>query len=82
MASVQSPCRAGSPRLKLEVECEEPCQPMRPESLRQAPQPPSFGMGRTHASPNPSIERTHNGGAQWRAPSRAAAPLCAAHVKR
>ena len=32
--------------------------------------------------PNPSIERTHNGGAQLRAPSRAVAPLCAAHVKR
>jgi len=32
--------------------------------------------------PNPSIEGTHNGGAQWRAPSRLAAPLCAPHVKR
>jgi len=32
--------------------------------------------------PNPSIERTHNGEAQWLAPSRLAAPLCAAHVKR
>jgi len=32
--------------------------------------------------PNPSIERTHNGGAQCHAPSRAVAPLCAAHVKR
>jgi len=32
--------------------------------------------------PNPSIEGTHNGGAQWRAPSRSAAPLCAPHVKR
>jgi len=32
--------------------------------------------------PNPSIERTHNGGAQCPAPSRAVAPLCAAHVKR
>ena len=40
----------------------------------------------THASghqrPNPSIEGTHNGGAQSRAPSRSAAPLCAPHVKR
>jgi len=33
-------------------------------------------------APNPSIERTHNGGAQCLAPSRAVAPLCAAHVKR
>jgi len=31
---------------------------------------------------NPSIERTHNGGAQCPAPSRAVPPLCAAHVKR
>ncbi len=35
-----------------------------------------------NASPNPSIERTHNGGAQCLAPSRAVPPLCAAHVKR
>ena len=32
--------------------------------------------------PNPSVERTHNGGAQWHAPSRVVPPLCAAHVKR
>ena len=32
--------------------------------------------------PNPSIERTSNGGAQWCAPSRSATPLAAAHVKR
>ena len=32
--------------------------------------------------PNPSIEGTHNGGAQLRAPSRSAVPLCAPHVKR
>ena len=32
--------------------------------------------------PNPSIERTHNGGAQCLAPSRVVPPLCAAHVKR
>jgi len=31
---------------------------------------------------NPSIERTHNGGAQCPAPSRVVTPLCAAHVKR
>ena len=30
--------------------------------------------------PNPSIERTHNGGAQLHAPSRVVAPLCAAHL--
>ena len=34
------------------------------------------------ASPNLSIERTHNGGAHLRAPSGAVPPLCAAHVKR
>ena len=33
-------------------------------------------------TPNHSIERTHNGGARWRAPSRSAAPLRAAHVER
>jgi len=32
--------------------------------------------------PNPSIERTHNGGAQCLAPSWPVPPLCAAHVKR
>jgi len=32
--------------------------------------------------PNPSIERTSNGGAQCPAPSRVVTPLCAAHVKR
>jgi len=32
--------------------------------------------------PNPSVERTHNGGARLLAPSPSAAPLCAAHVKR
>ena len=32
--------------------------------------------------PNPSVERTHNGGWRLLAPSSSAAPLCAAHVKR
>jgi len=32
--------------------------------------------------PNPSIERTSNGGARWFAPSRSVTPLAAAHVKR
>ena len=32
--------------------------------------------------PNPSIERTSNGGARLFAPSRSVAPLAAAHVKR
>ncbi len=32
--------------------------------------------------PNPSIERTHNGGAQRRASEALVAPLCAAHVER
>jgi len=31
---------------------------------------------------NPSVERTHNGGAPWLVPPPSAAPLCAAHVKR
>jgi hypothetical protein len=40
--------------------------------------------GRVHEQndPNPSIERTHNGGAQYPDPSRVVPPLCAAHVKR
>jgi hypothetical protein len=37
---------------------------------------------RNAATPNHSIERTSNGGAHWRAPSRPVAPLAAAHVKR
>ena len=32
--------------------------------------------------PNPSVERTHNGGRRLLAPSPSAAPLCAAHVNR
>jgi len=36
----------------------------------------------TKQRPNPSVERTHNGGARFLAPSRSATPLCAAHVKR
>ena len=82
MASVQSLRRVGSPCLKLEVECEEPCRPMRPESLRLVPQSPRFGMGVSRASPNPSIERTANGGAHCHAPSLSVAPSAAAHVKR
>ncbi len=35
-----------------------------------------------NARPNQSVERTSNGGAHWRAPSRAVAPLAAAHLKR
>jgi hypothetical protein len=31
---------------------------------------------------NPSVERTHNGGARLLVPPPSAAPLCAAHVKR
>ena len=38
--------------------------------------------GKAKAPPNPSIERTSNGGAHWRAPPRSVAPLAAAHVKR
>jgi len=33
-------------------------------------------------TPNPSVERTHNGGSRLFAPSRPEAPLRAAHVKR
>lgn len=36
---------------------------------------------RTQA-PNPSIERTHNGKAQWRASATPSAPLRSAHVER
>jgi len=32
--------------------------------------------------PNPSVERTPNGGRRLLAPSPSEAPLCAAHVKR
>ncbi len=32
--------------------------------------------------PNPSVERTSNGGAHWLAPSRSVAPSAAAHLKR
>jgi len=33
-------------------------------------------------APNPSVERTHNGGARLLASPALAAPLCAAHLKR
>jgi hypothetical protein len=35
-----------------------------------------------HQPPNPSIERTANGGLRLRVPSTLAAPLSAAHVER
>ena len=38
--------------------------------------------GARSVMPNPSIERTSNGGAHCHAPSRSVAPLAAAHVKR
>jgi len=51
---------------------------------RQAPSPAGGEdvAASENERPNPSIERTHNGGAQCLAPSRAVPPLCAAHVKR
>jgi len=48
--------------------------------VRFLPLPTSFPAAVPR--PNPSIERTHNGGAQCPAPSRVVPPLCAAHVKR
>jgi hypothetical protein len=48
--------------------------------VRFMPSPTSFPVAAPR--PNPSIERTHNGGAQCPAPSRVVTPLCAAHVKR
>ena len=43
----------------------------------------AFGMVVPSAvSPNPSVERTHNGGARLLASPALAAPLCAAHLKR
>lgn len=38
------------------------------------------GISRAHAKP--TFERTHNGGARLRTPSRSAAPLRVAQVKR
>ena len=32
--------------------------------------------------PNPSVKRTHNGGARWLASATSAAPSCAAYLKR
>jgi hypothetical protein len=40
------------------------------------------GLVRLGGRPNPSVERTSNGGAHWRAPSSSVAPLAAAHLKR
>jgi len=48
--------------------------------VRLLPSPTSYPAAAPR--PNPSIERTHNGGAQCLAPSRVVTPLCAAHVKR
>ena len=36
----------------------------------------------SNTAANPSVERTHNGGARLRVPPLSAAPSCAAHVKR
>ena len=51
------------------VRCEELPYPVT-RGWRQRPQP------------NPSVERTSNGGAQWVAQQRPATPLAAAHLKR
>jgi hypothetical protein len=65
----------------------QPCCPTRAVVLL-APQAVSYSLFRSPPSPsppmppNPSIERTHNGGARCPAPSRVVTPLCAAHVKR
>ena len=37
---------------------------------------------RQRPQPNPSVERTSNGGAQWLPSYRSATPLAAAHLKR
>jgi len=42
----------------------------------------SEGCAFSTQRPNPSVERTSNGGAHWRAPSKSVAPLAAAHLKR
>ncbi len=56
---------------------------LRPCRRRCRAWPRSNAKGRAPCEwSNPSIERTHNGGAQCPAPSRVVPPLCAAHVKR
>jgi hypothetical protein len=43
----------------------------------------SIGNFRTRGmGPNPSVERTSNGGAHWLAPPKSVAPLAAAHLHR
>jgi hypothetical protein len=36
----------------------------------------------SRARSNPSVKRTHNGGAQWLASATSAAPSCAAYLER
>jgi len=54
-------------------------------AIAHAPKPMLVALGMVVCSsvrPNPSVKRTHNGGAGLLAPSPSAAPLCAAYLKR
>ena len=57
-----------------------PC--LSPHVVGVAKQPQGFVVSRLDTRPNPSVERTHNGGAQCSGPSGVVPQLCAAHVKR
>jgi len=85
-------------RLFAPVACNQAVKSRAPHSLHHAQSPRFTQMPPAQASmlargkalficsskqaPNPSVERTSNGGAHWRAPSRSVAPLAAAHLKR
>ncbi len=76
--------------LKQSMACQQPgvlrraLTPVLREQARAQPAP-SRASGHAVgvlASPNWSVKRTHNGGPQLLAPSRCAAPLCAAYLQR
>jgi len=78
------PCRV--PQRRVAGVVQAPASPVPPALSRLATRNTGTPRHRkwlyATVGPNPSIERTHNGGAQCLAPSRVVPPLCAAHVKR
>jgi hypothetical protein len=70
----------GARRVLRHAECESPCTRTAAKVVRLAA--PCFIGSIQQVPPNPSIERTNNGGSQLRAFANAQPPLFASHLKR
>jgi hypothetical protein len=70
----------GARRILRHAECESPCTRTAAKVARLAA--PCFIGSIQQVPPNPSIERTNNGGSQLRVFANAQPPLFASHLKR